>query len=95
MKRKNPRYAELNSLKGELRARKLTYRGLAAKASRSVAWVNDILNGNSAPDVDDMMTICDCAGISRDNIERLFIYPNISKRNNIGERKPRSAQKGA
>lgn len=86
---------ELNELKGALRTRKITYRELAARIGRSVTWISDMLNGYAIPDLLDMMVLCDCAGIPRDQIEALFICPNISKQNKTGESKKQVVQKGA
>jgi transcriptional regulator with XRE-family HTH domain len=81
--------AELNELKGALRTRKITYRMLAARIGRSVAWVSDVMNGFASPDIVDMYAICEAAGIGGESISVFFISPYVAKRKNDAQRTKR------
>ena len=82
--RKVVRFVEMNDLKGELRTKKITYRKLAERISRSVAWVSDMMNGYTTPDAADVFNICNAADISLDQVGRFFISPYLSKRKKSG-----------
>lgn len=84
--------AELNELKGALRARKITYHLLAQKIGRSTAWVSDVMNGFAAPDISDMYSMCDAIGFDGDEIVTFFISPNVAKRKKDAEEKKRTSK---
>lgn len=73
---KERKYPELSALKGRMREKKKTYRGLSAKMGVSTNTLNDKLNGYSVLNIDQVDFFVNELHISEEDIVRYF-FPHL------------------
>lgn len=73
------RYPELTALKGLMREKAFTYRGLAREIEVSVNALNNKINGYSSLNTEEIIKLIDILAINPEEINRYF-FPGLLRK---------------
>jgi transcriptional regulator with XRE-family HTH domain len=76
---KQRKYQELKALKGLMREKAFTYRGLAVEMKVSVNALNNKINGYSAMNAEEIMKLVDILAISPNDVNKYF-FPGLLRK---------------